>query len=178
MTTTHPHDLTLFGSETLEHFNEHLRARFWSPSDEKQLTAMIYEFLAVGERRGGSLVASPRNIDTLLKLGFDGALRGDPCLVAEDIYNARIVSYIEWTTPVSVPFDVKYKTLHTWGAFTLNAWRSVGVATKLRKLAMKVAKDRGYECLTGPVHMTNERGMRYFMEEGAWPMSVQFEYLL
>jgi len=154
-----------------------LKIRSWEPRDLVQLLPMITEFLQVGHARGGSLLPTRKNALVLYELGIYGAEMGDPCLVLTDLN--QIIAYIEWCCPASVSsFDLAYKTLHTWGAYTLPKWRKKGVSDILRRRGLEMARELGYECVTGPVHTTNERGIQYFCEEGAWPTSIQFEYLL
>jgi len=149
--------------------------RSWARRDTNWLRGALRAFLQAGIERGGDLLPTDRNVDALLNLGLLGAERGDPCLVADD----PLVAFVLWTAPEgSHLVDMRWKTIQAIGSYTEIGERSFGVAGALREAARRMAVDLGYERITGPVHLTNGRGLREFCERGAWPTSVQMELLL
>lgn len=153
-----------------------LEIRPWRTDDSTWLRTAITDFMKAGEARGGDLLATPRNVDTYLQLGLHGAAAGDPCLVA--VVDGRPVAYVMW---IGVPdvVDSRYRSLNAIGSYTLPQWRSQRIAAALREEALRISRARGYERVTGPVHNTNERGIREFVEAyGAWPVATVFELLL
>lgn len=148
----------------------------WSQVHTAWLRPAIREFLKAGEARGGDLLATERNVDTYLKIGMQGALKGDPCLLA--LVDYQPVAYVLWVGAPDV-VDSKYKTINAIGSYTEPAHRSKFIAAALRDRALAMSRERGYTRVYGPVHNTNERGIKEFcVAYQAWPVSTNFELLL
>lgn len=153
-----------------------MRIRLWQAIDVDQLHRMISEFLRVGAARGGDVLPSEHNVQVLLSMGLGFADLGQPSLVALD--DDTVLGFIEWGYP-PMPFEERWRTCRTYGSFVLPWERHKLVAQNLRDEAFTICRRDGIERIIGPVHMTNERGIREFAEHvGAWAVSVQMEVLL
>ena len=148
----------------------------WSLTYADWLRDAIRQFFEVGLGRGGDVLPTVRNIDLYLKIGLDGAARGDACLLA--LVNEQPVAYVMWVGSPDV-LDTRHKVVNAIGSYTDPAYRQRAIATALREEAIRLSKLRGYEKAVGPVLNTNERGIREFCTAyNAWPMSTNFEYYL
>lgn len=146
----------------------------WNETHVPFLTSALRGFFEAGYDRGGDVLPTERNISAFIKLGIGGARRGDPCLVATvDDIPAGFVLWVGTEFPV---LDSRWKTIQALGSFTEFSFRSRGVADTLRKEALRVTRERGYERILGPVHMSNPRGISEFIfNYDAWPTTVTFE---
>lgn len=148
----------------------------WSQVHASWIRHAISEFFEAGLARGADLLNTPRNVDVYLKIGMQGALKGDPCLLA--LVDYQPVAYVLW---VGVPdvVDSKYRSVNAIGSYTEPAHRNRTIATALRETALRMCREKGYERVVGPVHNTNTRGLQEFcLTYGAWPVSTNFELLL
>ena len=146
----------------------------WKPIDSAWLRHAIHEFLLANVARGGDLLPTSRNVSAYLKLGLDGAARGEPCLVA--ITSGEPVAFVLWVGTPSPALDSRWKTINALGSYTEPHARRSGVARRLREEAWAMTKALGYERVIGPMSLSNERGMREFIEVfDAWPTWATFE---
>ena len=148
----------------------------WSSDYTQWLRGAIRQFFEVGIGRGGDLLPTVRNIDLYLKIGLDGAARGDACLLA--LVDEQPVAYVMWVGSPDV-IDTRHKVVNAIGSYTDPAHRNRAIATALRAEAIRLSKARGYEKAVGPVLNTNARGIREFCTAyDAWPVSTNFEYFI
>lgn len=145
----------------------------WSPAYSEWLRGAIRQFFEVGLTRGGDILPTERNIDLYLKIGLDGAAKGDACLLA--LVNDRPVAYVMWVGSPPI-LDTRHKVVNAIGSYTEPAFRNRTIATALREEAIRISKARGYGKAVGPVLNTNARGIREFCTAyNAWPVSTNFE---
>jgi len=150
------------------------KIRPWAPGDEAELRGMIGAFLKAGLARGGDLLPTERTIEYLLKLGMDFAAAGQPTLVA---VNDHLLGYIQWGW-TELPVDQICRTCQTLGSYVLPEERHNGVARALRFRGLDICREQGIERIVGPMHLTNPRGIREMLEQGAWPIAFQMERLI
>lgn len=148
--------------------------RGWQECDRPWLREAIYAFLAAGAARGGDLLPTARNVETYLQMGYGGAHKGDPCLVA--IVNGQPVAFVLWVGQGTPLLEQRWKTIYALGSYTEPRARSHGYADELRVRAREIARALGYERIIGPVSLTNARGVDVFIRDyDAWPTHIQFE---
>lgn len=152
--------------------------RPWQPNDVIELSSLIQAFLQDGERHGSDLLCTQRNVGTLWRLGLEFALAGDPSLVAIDS-SGSIIGYIEWGRPVGAnSFDCRRNLVHAFGAYVVPEERHGGVNIALRDRGCEIAKAKGYDAVTGPVSVKNEKGAKHFHQTGSNLAAWQFEFSL
>src|SRR3990167_860035 len=156
--------------------NGSLSIRGWVRDDAVQLRPMVAAFLAAGLNRGGDLLPTARSVEHLIMFGLAFAAAGDPSYVAVDAAGT-LLGYIEWGQ-LALPMDQRWRTCHTFGSFVIPPARHMGIARRLRYAARDRCLDLGIERVIGPVHLMNTDGLKEFIQQGAWPTSMQMEVLL
>lgn len=137
-----------------------MEIRHWEEKDKEWLKDSIREFLRAGLERGGDLLDTDKNIEAYLKLGYAAVARGEPCLIAiQDGFRAGFVFWIGIPNP---QLDERWRTIQALGSYTVPNFRSWGIADRLRLSAREMAKKLGFERISGPVHVTNEKGIKVF----------------
>lgn len=151
-----------------------IKIDFWKEEDRPWLSKAVMRFLESGLERGGDVLATEKNVQTYLRLGFAGVDNGDPCLVG--FVNDIRVGFVFWIGLENQEIDVKWKTIHALGSYTDPIYRSHGIADSLRLEAKRIAKEKGYERIFGPVQAANEKGVGVFLDYyGAKICTLQFE---
>ena len=149
--------------------------RLWRGEDSEALRPMLRAFLQEWADRGAELLPTENNVSYLLGQGMAWASHGCPTLVAEQ--DGELLAYVQWGW-ISLPLDLRWTTCHALGSYTKPHARHRGIAGRLRQEAKRRCLDAGIERIQGPVHLTNTRGIDEFIQQGAWPTTVQMEVFL
>lgn len=152
-----------------------MNIRPWDEGDRPQLLPMIQDSLAVGLERGGDILATPHNAEVMFQLGLAQASTGQPTLCAT--YGSLVMGYVMWGWVV-LPMDVRYRTCLAGNSYVKAEWRHMGVAGALRQEAKRMCTVAGIERIMGPVHLVNEKGIKEFVSQGAWPTTVYMELVI
>lgn len=151
--------------------------RPWEPKDIEQLRPMVHRFLEIMAQRGGDWVASDHNVALYIGMGLAAAQKGEPALLwAED--DGTVVSFNLWCS-MATPFEMRWKTLWAIGSYTLPEFEHRKIASMVRLECLEMAKRLGFERVTGPVHLVNEKGRKVFAGEwDAFPVAEIYERFL
>lgn len=153
-----------------------MHIRFWNEKDQDWLLYAIKKFLEDGLDKNGDLLPTDRNARIYYATGISAVGRGDPCLVC--VVDGVFAGFVYWIG-VGNFMDQRWNTIQALGSYTVPEFRSRGVADKLRKEARRIAIEKGYNRIFGPVHFDNKKGLEVFEKEyGAKINSVNFEFII
>lgn len=147
--------------------------RPWQAKDIDQLRPMVRRFLEIMAERGGDWLPSDHNVALYIGMGLAAAERGEPALLWDE--DGQVVSFNLWCSLPS-PFQMRWRTLWAYGSFTLPEWEHRRIASMVRARCLEMTAELGFERVTGPVHLVNEKGCKVF--EGEWqakPVATIFE---
>lgn len=137
---------------------------------------MVRRFLEIMAERGGDFVPSDHNVALYIGLGLGAAEKGEPALLWDE--EGTVASFNLWCSLPS-PFQLRWRTLWAYGAFTLPEFEHQKIASMVRLRCLEMSKELGFERVTGPVHMVNEKGRAVFSGEwGATPVAEIYERFL
>lgn len=155
-----------------------ITVRPWSLDDAAHLRPLVQAFLEACWDRGGDMEPEPATVDYWLGQGLAHAQRGDPTLLAAVPKPGEpdlIVGYVHIAL-ASFPYKVRYRTAFAIGSYVVPAVRRHGIAAILREEAVRIGDALGIQKYSGPVQLTNPRGVQAFIEEWqAWPTAVTME---
>jgi GNAT superfamily N-acetyltransferase len=120
--------------------------RPWQLSDEDAIKRLILDCLHETSYDGLVLAPTEENVEWLWKTGLAWSERGEPTFVAA--FGPIDIGYVLWGE--SSPRGwFNRRVCYGWGTYVIPVWRRHGVASALREKALKVARERGYDCVVG-----------------------------
>lgn len=131
--------------------------RKWADDDVDELVPLMFQYLDEMHKAGSKIMATTHNVKHFLDIGFTGAAKGEPCLVAdlEGIHGTipmlvelKIIGFCIF---VSLPglLDTDGRILQGLGTYVSPEHRGKQVAHQLREHAFELAQHLGYQRIEG-----------------------------
>lgn len=127
--------------------------RLMTTNDERAVRKLVMKYLKETFDQGGDFPPTLENAAGFTQYAIQGALEGDPCLVAED--EGKIVGFVAARGIHFPGMTTRHKTVRSWGTYILPEYRSRNVGTTLFIVAGRLARVAGYTRFLGMTHGTD-----------------------